>query len=37
MSWARQVALMAKNKKAYEGLVAKPEDRLDDIRVDMRI
>ena len=37
MSWARQVALMAKNVKAYEALVAKPEDRLGDIRLDMRI
>jgi len=37
MSWARQVALMAKSGEAYEVLVAKPEDRLDDIRLHMRI
>jgi hypothetical protein len=31
------VALMGKNREAYEVLVAKPEDRLDDIRLDERI
>jgi len=37
MSWERQQALMGKNGEGYEVLVANPEDRLDDIRVDARI
>jgi hypothetical protein len=37
MSWVRQLALMGKNRERYEVLVAKPEGRLDDIRVDARI
>jgi hypothetical protein len=37
MSWARQLALMGKNRKAFEVLAAKSEVLFHDIKVGVNI